>query len=56
MKRHYTSLFLCAVTAIVGLFVVLNSTAVSAETSTPHFVQQEQITTLVSMAIPPYKW
>lgn len=56
MKRHYTSLFLCAVTAIGGLFVVLKATDVSAETSTPHFVQQEQINTLVTMAIPPYKW
>lgn len=55
MKLHYT-LFVFAITVIGGLFIILNPLAVSAENSKDHFVGQPQISTLVTMAIPPYKW
>jgi hypothetical protein len=56
MKRHFISLFVCAVTVAGGLFIVLNPAAVSAETSAEKFVAQTEVNTLVTMAIPPYKW
>ncbi|MDO8304168.1 hypothetical protein [Herminiimonas sp.] len=55
MKLHYT-LFVFAITVIGGLFIILNPLAVSAENSKAHFVEQPQISALVTMAIPPYKW
>lgn len=56
MKHHYISLFICAVTAIGGVLIVLSPPLVLAETATHYFVEQAQINTLVTMAIPPYKW
>jgi hypothetical protein len=55
MKLHYT-LFVFAIIVIGGLFIILNPLAVSAENSKDHFVEQPQISALVTMAIPPYKW
>ena len=55
MKLLYT-LLVCAITAMGGLFIALNPLAVSAENSEEHFVEQPQISALVTMAIPPYKW
>lgn len=56
MKRHFISLFICAITAVGGLFIVFNPAAVSAETNTEKFVAQTEVNALVTMAIPPYKW
>ncbi|CAL61091.1 hypothetical protein HEAR0907 [Herminiimonas arsenicoxydans] len=55
MKRLYT-LCLCTIAAMGSLFVIFNPIAVSAETSQNDMAEQAQITTLVTMAIPPYKW
>lgn len=55
MKRLYT-LFVCTVAATGALLVILNPVAVSAETSQNEIVEQAQLNTLVTMAIPPYKW
>lgn len=55
MKRHFISL-LCAITAIGGLFIALNPAVVSAENNAQKFVGQTEVNTLVTMAIPPYKW
>ncbi|WP_353155070.1 hypothetical protein [Herminiimonas fonticola] len=55
MKRLYT-LFVCTVAATGALLVMLNPVAVSAETSQNEIVEQAQLNTLVTMAIPPYKW
>ena len=56
MKRHFISLFICAVTLAGGLFIVFNPAAVSAETNAQKFVAQTEVDALVTMAIPPYKW
>jgi hypothetical protein len=55
MKRHFISL-LCAITAIGGLFIAINPAIVSAENRAQKFVDQTEVSTLVTMAIPPYKW
>ncbi len=56
MKRYFISLFIFAITAVGGLFIVFNPVAVSAETNAEKFIGQTQVNTLVTMAIPPYKW
>ncbi|MFC7298751.1 hypothetical protein [Herminiimonas aquatilis] len=56
MKRHFISLFICAITLVGGLFIVFNPAAVSAETNAEKFVSEMQVNALVTMAIPPYKW
>jgi hypothetical protein len=56
MKRHFISLFICAITVVGALFIVLNPAMVSAETNVETFGNQTQVNTLVTMAIPPYKW
>ncbi len=56
MKRHFISLFICAVTVAGGLFIVFNPAAVSAETHAEKLVSETQLNALVTMAIPPYKW
>jgi hypothetical protein len=55
MKRHFISL-LCAITAIGGLFIALNPAAVSAENQAQKLVDRTEVSSLVTMAIPPYKW
>ena len=56
MKRQFISLFICAITAVGGLFIAFNPAVVSAETNEKNFVGQAEVNTLVAMAIPPYKW
>ncbi len=53
MKLQYA---LGVVAAIGALTIALNPLLVSAEASPVHFSEQPQISTLVTIAIPPYKW
>lgn len=55
MKLQY-AFFISAWTALSILFVIANPTLVSAENTNNHFASQPQISALVSLAIPPYKW
>ncbi|MES2026574.1 MAG: hypothetical protein V4448_13570 [Pseudomonadota bacterium] len=54
-KLHYT-LLICAITVIGGLFIIAHPIRAAAESSPDQFIEQTQISALVTMAIPPYKW
>jgi len=49
--------FFAGIAAIAGvIFFAVQPAKVSAEASPLHFAQQPQISALVTIAIPPYKW
>ncbi|MDQ7969867.1 MAG: hypothetical protein REI95_09510 [Oxalicibacterium faecigallinarum] len=49
--------FFAGLAAVAGIiFFAVQPATVSAEASSVHFAQQPQINTLVTIAIPPYKW
>ena len=54
MKLYY-AMFVCAASAALAVALALHSGPVAAETHAPA-VAQQQLSELVSMAIPPYKW
>ncbi|HEV7855724.1 MAG TPA: hypothetical protein VGO72_02075 [Herminiimonas sp.] len=55
MKLYYAML-VCAGSAALTVFLALHPTQVSAESNPVPVVEHAQISELVTMAMPPYKW
>lgn len=55
MKFRY-AFFVCAWTVLSTMFVMFNPTLVSAENKSDYLTSQPQISALVSLVVPPYKW